>query len=269
MISFFVDSMDAHVRSIQQNLEAEELTIDFEKTKDALIDQLSQIDTLLGGNIKRPERWSDMYRHLHFGEHHDFRDIVMMDWPAVKTGLQQVVYEADEPIPVEVDDLAVLTKSKPKGPVSRELHWDRLDAENFERLMFTLIVSADGYENPQWLTQTNAPDRGRDLSVDRVVHDDLGGTIRNRVFIQCKHWLTKSISVDEIAVLKEKIKAWEPPRIDVVVIATSGRFTADAVSNIEKHNQSDSGLRMEMWPESHLEMLLASHPHLIAEFGLR
>jgi hypothetical protein len=89
------------------------------------------------------------------------------------------------------------------------------------------------------------------------------------VIIQCKHWLSKSIAPPEIATLKEQLKLWEPPRIDVVIIATSGRFTSDAVASIEKHNQSDSSLRIEMWPESHLEALLASQPHLIAEFKLR
>jgi hypothetical protein len=55
----------------------------------------------------------------------------------------------------------------------------------------------------------------------------------------------------------------------VQIIATSGRFTSDAVAIIEKHNLSDSALRIEMWPESHLERLLASRPAIIAEFSLR
>jgi len=61
----------------------------------------------------------------------------------------------------------------------------------------------------------------------------------------------------------------EPPRVEVCVIATSGRFTTDAVGLIESHNQSDTSLRIEMWPESHLERLLASRPWIIAEFDLR
>jgi hypothetical protein len=75
--------------------------------------------------------------------------------------------------------------------------------------------------------------------------------------------------VADIATLKENMKAWGEPRVDVLVIATTGRFTADAVAAIEKHNVSDSALWIEMWPESHLERLLASRPALIAEFGLR
>lgn len=155
------------------------------------------------------------------------------------------------------------------GPVATKLLWENLTDVDFERLIFALISSEQGYENPEWLMKTNAPDRGRDLSVYRVHTDALGGTIRQRVIIQCKHWLTKSVGSSEIAMLREQMKLWEPPRVDVHVIATSGRFTSDAVTIIERQNHSDSALRIEMWTESHLERLLASRPAIIAEFSLR
>jgi hypothetical protein len=117
--------------------------------------------------------------------------------------------------------------------------------------------------------KTNAPDRGRDLSAYRVYADPLAGTLRQRVIIQCKHWQSKSVAPSDIATLKEQMKLWEPPRVDIHVIVTSGRFTSDAVAVVEKHNQSDSALRVEMWPDSHLELLLANRPAIIAEFGLR
>jgi len=102
-----------------------------------------------------------------------------------------------------------------------------------------------------------------------VIHDSLGGTTRHRVIIQCKHWGDTSIAVADIATLKEQVKLWDKPRVDVLVVATTGRFSADAVATIEAHNASDSGLKIEMWPESHLERLLAARPALIADFGLR
>jgi Restriction endonuclease len=139
----------------------------------------------------------------------------------------------------------------------------------FERLIFALISAEPTYENPEWLMKTNATDRGRDLSVYRVHTDNLGGTVRQRVVIQCKHWLSKSVGASEIALLREQMKLWDSPRVDVCVIATSGRLTSDAVTLIEKQNQSDSALRIEMWAESHLERLLASRPAIIAEFSLR
>lgn len=234
-----------------------------------LTNNISQIDTLLGSSIKRPARWTDLQRHLHFGLYGDLYDIIERDWPVVKVELQKSLYGEDDPIPVEVEDLAIITKKNPKGPVTTKLHWDRLNEDDFERLIFTLISSESGYENPEWLMKTNAPDHGRDLSVYRVINDSLGGTIRHRVIIQCRHWLSKSISPTDVAVLQQQILMWQPPRVDVIVIATSGRFTCDAVSIIEKINEADNALRIEKWPESHLERLLASRPAIIAEFGLR
>jgi hypothetical protein len=57
--------------------------------------------------------------------------------------------------------------------------------------------------------------------------------------------------------------------VDVLIIATSGRFTNDAVSWIEKHNHARERPYIEMWAESHLESLLAQRPYLIAGFDLR
>ena len=153
--------------------------------------------------------------------------------------------------------------------IAIQLKWDSLTDESFERLIFCLISETVGYENPEWMTKINASDRGRDLSVYRVYTDSLAGVLRQRVIIQCKHWLSKSINIDEVSSSKEKMKLWEPPRVDIYVIATSGRFTTDAIQYVEKHNQSDSGLRVEIWPESHLERLLSSRPALIDKFGLR
>ena len=65
------------------------------------------------------------------------------------------------------------------------------------------------------------------------------------------------------------MKLWDSPRVDILIIATSGRFTTDAIELVEKENQSDSALRIEMWANSHLEMLLARRPSIIAEFKLR
>ena len=236
---------------------------------DAIASHVAQIDTLLGSSMARPARWQDLQRHLRFGLQCDLRDILTDDWPTVRTGLRESLYGDKEPVPVAVDDLGALVNTRPSGPVATRLHWDRLSEEDFERLVFMLISSESAYENPGWLMRTNAPDRGRDLSVFRVHQDALSGAMRARVIIQCRHWLTRSVSLSDIGVLRDQMKLWEPPRVDVHVVATSGRFTTDAVDYVERHNQSDSGLRIEMWPESHLERLLASRPAIIAEFNLR
>lgn len=266
-----IDAIDANLRELGKLLEQD--TPANESVEHPDFDQLKQnvdeINTLLGSSVGKPARWSDLHRHMHFGMLGDLHDIIEHDWPSVKAGLRKSLYGEKEPVPIDVEDLGALVSKKPRGPVATKLLWDRLTDEDFERLIFALISSEHGYENPEWLMKTNAPDRGRDLSVYRIYTDPLGGVLRQRVIIQCKHWQSKSVGPTEIATLKEQMKMWEPPRVDIHVIATSGRFTSDAVAIIEKQNQSDSALRIEMWPESHLERLLASRPAIIAEFGLR
>ncbi len=256
-----MDSIDIDIRKLQSEISEKELWASLE-------DHVGQIDALLG-SATRPQRWFDLRRHISFAEQNDLNDIQKLDWPTIKKVLAQDMYGENEPIPSEVGDLSELVDKKPSGSVVGQLKWESLSPEQFERILFALISSADTYENSQWLTRTNAPDRGRDLSVERVIHDPLGGVSRLRVIIQCKHWLTRSVNIDDISALQEQMKLWEPPRVDVHIIATSGRFTSDAVALIEKNNQSDRALKIEMWPESHLEMLLASRPALIAQFSLR
>ncbi len=234
-----------------------------------LIDCVNQIEVLLGSSIKKPPSWSVLQRHLHFAEASDLQDIEKFDWPNVKRSLQEGLYGENEPIPGSTVDLADLVRTKPQGPITVELKWSNLTDDGFERLLFALITNQAGYENPEWLMKTRAPDRGRDLSVTRVIADPLGGTRRERVVIQCKHWLSNSISLGEASLAKEQTALWTDPRVGVLVIATSGRFTADAVQWIERHNAAGTSPRIEMWPESHIEHLLASRPALIAEFKLR
>lgn len=267
-----IDNIDCALRDLSVTYPG-----DYEKTNAAIAGQqweilskyVATIDALLGSSVKRPRRWNDLSRHIHFGRVQDFHDIQTLDWPEVKQGIEAAIYGDSDPIPVGVDDLGELVDSRPVGEVVTKLKWDSLDESHFERLLFSLFLNTAGYENPAWLTTTNAPDKGRDVSVTRIHVDALGGTLRHRVIVQCKHWLKKSISQSDIVTMKEQMKLLEPPRVDVLVIATSGRFTTDAVDYVERINQSDTGLRIELWAESHLESLLARRPALIAEFKLR
>lgn len=264
-----IDQVDADLRALRKVAdEAEQsLRLDPEVWAD-LKRHFDQIEVLLG-SVQKPARWGDLYRHMHFGHIGDLSDIETFDWPEVKAGLRKILYGINEPLPVGIDDLSDLVAAKPRGAITTDLAWSSLDDAGFERLIFHLISDAPGYENPEWLMQTRAADRGRDLSVMRIREDSLTGTERQRIVIQCKHWLTKSVSLGDAASAKEQMALWGDPKVDVLIIATSGRFTADAVAWIEKHNGAGSPPRIEMWPESHLERLLSARPDLIAEFGLR
>jgi hypothetical protein len=221
----------------------------------------------LAGDTAAAGAWSTLARHLSFGDAVDLRDIVERDWPSVRAAVEAGMYAEGEPLPVEADDLATLVAQQPTGPVSTALRWEALDSETFERLIFNLLRDAPGYHNAQWLTATHAPDRGRDLSVERDLPDALGTARRERVMVQCKHWRARSVRPPDASEAVTQAEMWQPP-FDALIIATSGRFTADAVTWIEGHNQRNR-LKVDMWPESHLEMLLAERPWLVEQMGLR
>lgn len=230
---------------------------------------ITQLESLFGSSKKHPSGWSDLKRHLHFGQRCDLRDIIETDWPAIKSSLESLIYGAHDPLPISVTNLSDLVNNRPQGQVIVELDWPRLLPEDFERLVFNIVDGAQGYENPNWLTHTNAPDRGRDIEVRRTSEDSLAGISTLRVIIQCKHLLTGSVRLPDISSVKDQMKLWEPPLVDILVFATSGKFTTDAIAYVERHNLSSESMRIEMWPASHMEKILAKRPHLIAEFSLR
>lgn len=234
-----------------------------------LNESIDSLRMAIGKNALDKLLWGTLDRHLRFGQAHDLRDIIDTDWPLLRVSISSMLHGEYDPLTVGVDDLSELVDKKPIGRISSKLAWANLTPDDFERLVFSLISTEAGYENSQWLMHTNASDRGRDLSVDRVQQDSLAGTVRQRVIIQCKHWLTKSVGMTELSVLINQMKLWEPPRVDVHVVASSGRFTADAVAFVDKHNTTDTALRIEMWPDSTLEKILARRPDLIAEHNLR
>jgi len=135
-----VDLVDHDLATMEEYLEtdgAENDPVD-DPAFDQLGDHIAQINTLLG-SVERPPRWSDLHRHLGFALRLDARDIIHLDWPAVRSGLRRSLYGEKEPVPVEIADIGDLVKDKPAGPVATKLLWDRLGDEEFERLVFALI----------------------------------------------------------------------------------------------------------------------------------
>ena len=154
-----IDAIDANLRELAKLLDQaspSNETVDNPEF-DQLKQNVAQINTLLGSSVSKPARWSDLHRHLHFGMLGDLHDIIEHDWPSVKGGLRKSRYGEREPVPVDVEDLGALVSKKPRGPVATKLLWERLSEEDFERLIFALISSEQGYENPEWLMKTNAP----------------------------------------------------------------------------------------------------------------
>ncbi len=192
-----------------------------------------------------------------------------MDWPSVRPDIEAGALSDTDPLSVPDLDLGQAAAGHLTGATTIALPWDRLDDDGFERLLYDLLRSFPEHENVQWLMQTRAPDRGRDLSMDRVLRDSTGGVRNERVIVQAKHWRTRSVSPIEVSNTATLAKLWEPPLVRGLIIATSGRFTADAVSWTERQNNTGAAPFMELWPESRLETLLAYKPHLAADHGLR
>jgi hypothetical protein len=125
------------------------------------------------------------------------------------------------------------------------------------------------YQIVQWLMKTRAPDRGRDLLAKHVIHDDGGTTRTERVIVQAKHWTAKSVGPAEIASALTTLSLWEPPPVRVLVIASSGRFTTDAVALAEKHHTDGKPPFVDLWADSRLESLISQRPDLMAAYSLR
>ena len=87
-----------------------------------------------------------------------------------------------------------------------------------------------------------------------------------RVIVQAKHWLSRSVGATAVADTVAQVKLWEPPVVRGLIIATSGRFSA--VAWAEGHNDVGTAPYIDLWPDSKLETLLAQKPHLAAAHGL-
>lgn len=230
---------------------------------------IGEIERLMGDTAQRKGRWGDLHRHLHFGEGQDWHDIFDFDWPSVRSDVEASALADTDPLPVPNIDLGLAAAGHLTGKATLALQWDRLDDDDFERLLFDLLREFPEHKNVQWLMNTRAPDRGRDLSLDRVLQDSTGGVRHERVIVQAKHWQKRSVGPVEVAGTLAVIKLWQPPVVRGLIIATSGRFSADAVAAAEQHNNSGDSPLIELWPESKLETLLAQKPHLAAAHGLR
>lgn len=236
---------------------------------DEVEDLISEIERLLGDTVVRKGRWGDLRRHLRFGEVHDWHDIFETDWPSVLGDIEAAKVGDEDPLPVPDIDLGVASASRLSGAATSALNWAALEPDGFERLLFDVLRSMDGYKNIRWLTKTNAPDRGRDLSLDHLIKGPSGFTRIERVIVQAKHYKSKSVSPGDVQESLASLSLWEPPVIRTLIIATSSRFTSDAVGVIDRHNEQGKLPYIEMWPDNELEALLAQRPNLAISHGLR
>jgi hypothetical protein len=118
------------------------------------------------------------------------------------------------------------------------------------------------------LLEMAVDDHAQRVSLDRVLQDGSGGVRNERVVVQAKHWLANSVGPAELQDVVSRVKLWRPI-FRGLVVATSGRFSADAVAYAEQHNDTCDPLLIDLWPASKLETMLAKRPALAAAHGLR
>ncbi|MGH3855166.1 MAG: hypothetical protein ACRDR6_17055 [Pseudonocardiaceae bacterium] len=96
---------------------------------------VGEIERLMGDAAQRRGRWSDLHRHLSFGEGHYWHGIHEFDWPSVRSDVQAAVADTD-PLPVPDIDLGQAAAGRLTGTATIALPWDRLNDEGFERLLY-------------------------------------------------------------------------------------------------------------------------------------
>jgi hypothetical protein len=235
-----------------------------------VVDAINEIERLMGDTATRQGRWSDLHRHIRFGEGHDWHDIQEFDWPSVKEDIEAAGLAESDPLPVPQGvDLGQLAASKPEGRASTVIDWAQLTPDQFEHLLYDLIRILPGYQNVQLLMKTNAADRSRDISAERVIEDGAGLVRTERVIIQAKHWLAQSVPPLEIERAVNHMALWGTPVVRGLIVATSGSFTTDAVAWHETHNDQGKQPYIDLWSEARLNTLLSERPWLVAKYGLR
>ena len=73
---------------------------------------------------------------------------------SVKSAITPLMFGEDDPLPVAATDLADLVLRRSLRSGRHTTGMERSDnAEEFERLIFSLVSDQSGYENPEWLMQ--------------------------------------------------------------------------------------------------------------------
>jgi restriction endonuclease len=172
---------------------------------------------------------------------------------------------AADPTLVGIEDEATPAPT----PVRARLQWDRLDADGFERLLVRFLEESGAYTNVTRLMNVNAADAGRDIEAYQRVGDGLVSERLERVIVQAKHWPKRGIGSSAIAdLVHAKLPFWEGEPVRVLIVATTGSFTQDAVRWVDNHNRAAKRPDIVLWSSNELDNLLRRWPALIDELGL-
>ena len=106
---------------------------------DSLRAAVGEIERLMADTAQRRGRWSELHRHLRFGQGRDWHDIHEFDWPSVKADVETGALAEVDPLPVPEIDLGDAAGGRLTGSVTIALPWSRLSDDDFERLLYDLL----------------------------------------------------------------------------------------------------------------------------------
>ncbi|WP_311389424.1 restriction endonuclease [Corynebacterium haemomassiliense] len=267
-VEILVEEIEGFIAEITEFLDVDDRETLADNRTEAVKAAIDEIENLLQDRISRNGRWTDLKRHLAFSQSHDWIDIREQDWPSVKVDIVDALSMSPDPLEVPDLDLGALARNSVGTRSTLGFDWSGISYKDFERLLFDVLSALEGYENVEWLTESDAPDRGRDIYLDRMLRDSSGGCRIERVIVQAKHYPERSIQPYDIEKAMSAADSWIGAPVSCVIIATSGNFTDTAVDTVNGRNLRGTP-RIEMWNRSFLERLLNQHPRLIDDYGLR
>ncbi|PSL57003.1 ADP-ribosylglycohydrolase [Saccharothrix carnea] len=151
---------------------------------------------------------------------------------------------------------------------SQEVHWDRIDANDFERLLVRLLEQSEAYERAGDTTSGDEFDTGID-GLAYVRTNENPADSGQLVIFQAKHSPNQMVSLAEIEdLVNVKLHHFDRGSIGRLVIATTGSLSRTAVRWVEKYNQDKHPMSIGVWSSNDLEMILRRKPEILAEFGL-
>ncbi|MEU0478684.1 hypothetical protein ABZ260_05770 [Streptosporangium sp. NPDC006013] len=104
-----VQTVDQLLTSVPAQPDQQLPKLDTDQIIATIGEAVDEIERLLGDALAGGPRQSDLHRHLYFGKPHDLRDIATMDWPAFRPHVEIALYSDEDPVPIDVEDLASLS----------------------------------------------------------------------------------------------------------------------------------------------------------------
>jgi len=136
-----------------------------------------------------------------------------------------------------------------------------INPQDFENLTYDILQTI-GLKNLTW--RTPGSDAGRDIEGEYYQPDISGSFIRQKWFIECKHY---SSSIDWATVWK-KIAHADSKNADFLLVATNSNPSPQCESEISNWNNQSHRVKIRFWRGYDFDRLLLTYPNVAQKFGV-